>query len=55
MPADKFIKLLKQKLAQHGLDLRKDIIGIMTIGESLMKNLGEYYLYINSYTSCSKV
>ena len=37
MSADKCIELLEQKLAQHGLDLRKDIVGIMTDGASVMK------------------
>ena len=40
MSADKCIELLEQKLAQHGLDLRKDIVGIMTDGASVMKKVG---------------
>ena len=40
MSADKSIELLEQKLAQHGLDLRKDIVGIMTDGASVMKKVG---------------
>ena len=36
----KCIELLKQKLAQHGLDWRKDIVGIMTDGASVMKKVG---------------
>ena len=39
MSADKCIELLQQKLAQHGLDLRKDIVGIMTDGASVMKKV----------------
>ena len=30
MSADKYIELLEQKLSQYGVDLRKDIFGIMT-------------------------
>ena len=40
MSADKCIELLEQKLAQHGLDLRKDNVGIMTDGASVMKKVG---------------
>ena len=40
MSAEKCIELLGQKLAQHGLDLRKDIIGIMIDGASVMKKVG---------------
>ena len=37
---NKCIELLEQKLAQHGLDLRKDIVGIMMDGASGMKRVG---------------
>lgn len=40
MPADKSIWLLEQKLAVYGLNLRKDIVGIMTDGASVMKKVG---------------
>ena len=40
MPVDKCIELLQQKLKQHGLDLRKDIVGIMTDGVCVMKKVG---------------
>ena len=40
MAPDKCIELLGQKLAQHGFDLRKDIVGIMTDGASVMKKVG---------------
>ena len=40
IPADNCIELLEQSLAQHGLDLRKDIVGIMTDGASVMKKVG---------------
>ena len=40
MSEDKCIELLEQNLAQHGLDLRKDIVGIMTDGASVMKKVG---------------
>ena len=40
MSADKCIELLQQKLAQYGLDLLKDIVGIMTEGASVMKKVG---------------
>ena len=41
MSADNCIELLEQKLAQHGLDLRKDIVGIMTDEASVMKKVGK--------------
>ena len=40
MSAEKCIELLEQQLAQHGLDLRKDIVGIMIDGASVMKKVG---------------
>ena len=35
----KYIELLEQKLSQYGVDLRKDIFGIMTDVASVMKKV----------------
>ena len=34
------MELLEQKLVEYGLNLRKDIVGIMTDGAIVMKKVG---------------
>ncbi|GIY69853.1 hypothetical protein CDAR_174141 [Caerostris darwini] len=41
MAAEKYVEVLKSKLAKHGLSLKEDIVSITTDGATVMKKVGK--------------